>query len=233
MIALVVEDDRVLADLIAFTLRREEFQVVLAYDGGTALQRWRENQPDIIVLDLNLPKIDGFTVCKQIRAVDDTPIIMLTVRDEEDDIVRGLELGADDYILKPFSPRQLVARIQSVLRRAGKSPTTAVYHAGQLALDSNRRELRVGPDTTVRLTSLENRLLRALLINAGHILTHEEIIDQVWGAEGGDRDMLRQLVRRLRRKIEHDPTQPTPHPQHGIARIENVPGRGYGLIIEP
>jgi len=127
MEVLVVEDDRVLADLIVFTLGREEYQVNLAHDGEAALQQWHDSRPDIIVLDLNLPKIDGFTVCRRIRAEDDTPIIMLTVRSEEDDIVRGLEWGADDYILKPFSPRQLVARIQSVLRRAGKLYAPAVY----------------------------------------------------------------------------------------------------------
>jgi DNA-binding response OmpR family regulator len=222
MKVLVVEDDRVLADLIVFTLRREEYQVNLAHDGEAALQQWRDSRPDIIVLDLNLPKIDGFTICRRIRAEDDTPIIMLTVRSEEDDIVRGLEWGADDYILKPFSPRQLVARIQSVLRRAGKVHAPAVYHAGELTLDSNRRELRFDHNKTIRLTPLENRLLRYFMMNKGHILTHEAIIGQVWGPEGGDRDMLRQLVRRLRRKIEIDPTQPI--------YIENVPGRGYGLL---
>ena len=223
MKALVAEDDRVLADLIAFTLRREGFQVILAYDGESALQQWRDSRPDIIVLDLNLPKVDGFTVCSRIRSEDDTPIIMLTVRSEEDDIVRGLGVGADDYVLKPFSPRQLVARIHSVLRRAGKSSAPAVYRAGELTLDSNRRELHIGQNKTIRLTSLENRLLRCLMMNTGHILTHEAIMGQVWGPEGGDRDMLRQLVRRLRRKIELDPAQP--------AYIENVPGRGYGLIV--
>jgi DNA-binding response OmpR family regulator len=129
---------------------------------------------------------------------DDTPIIMLTVRHEEDDIVRGLELGADDYILKPFSPRQLIARIQSVLRRSGKSHAPAVFRAGSLTLDSNRRMLLVESDESIYLTSLENRLLRYLMMNSGQILTHEDIIGQVWGAEGGDRDMLRQLIRLLR-----------------------------------
>ena len=223
MKALIVEDDRVLADLIAFTLRREGYQVNLAYDGATALQQWRDSRPDIIVLDLNLPKVDGFTVCSRIRAEDNTPIIMLTVRNEEDDIVRGLGAGADDYILKPFSPRQLVARIQSVFRRSGTSLAPAVYRAGDLTLDNNRRELHIDHNKTIRLTSLENRLLRYLMMNAGHILAHDAIIGQVWGAEGGDRDMLRQLVRRLRRKIEIDPAQPT--------YIETVPGRGYGLMV--
>ncbi|MFN2170929.1 MAG: response regulator transcription factor [Candidatus Promineifilaceae bacterium] len=222
MIALVVEDDRVLADLIAFTLRREEFQVFLAYDGQAALEQWREQRPNIILLDLNLPKLDGFSVCSRIRAEDDTPIIMLTVRHDEDDIVHGLELGADDYILKPFSPRQLVARIQSVLRRSGKAHTPAVFRAGGLTLDSNRRTLLVEPDESIYLTSLENRLLRYLMMNSGQILTHEDIIGQVWGSEGGDRDMLRQLIRRLRRKIETA--------SDDMVTIENVHGRGYGLI---
>ena len=222
MQALVVDDDRVLADLVAFTLRHEGFQVSLAYDGQSALQKWRDDQPDLIVLDLNLPKVDGFTVCRRIRAEADTPIIMLTVRGEEDDIVRGLELGADDYIPKPFSPRQLVARVKAVLRRSGKTYLPAFHQAGELTIDANRRELRIGRSKIVNLTPLENRLLRYLMTNTGHILTNEAIIGQVWGAEGGDRDMLRQLVRRLRRKIEPDPTQPI--------YIETVPGRGYGLI---
>lgn len=221
MKALVVDDDRVLADLLAFTLRREGFQVSLAFDGAAALQQWRSERPDIIVLDLNLPKVDGFTVCRRIRAEEDTPIIMLTVRDEENDVVRGLELGADDYIMKPFSPRQLVARIQAVLRRAGLSSAPAIHQVGELALDSSRRELHIGRNKTIYLTPLENKLLRYLMVNAGHVLTNEAIIGQVWGPDGGDRDMLRQLVRRLRRKIEPDPAQHT--------YIETVSGRGYGL----
>jgi len=219
----VVDDDRVLADLLAFTLRQEGFQVSLAYDGQSALQKWRTEQPDVIVLDLNLPKVDGFTVCRRIRAEADTPIIMLTVRGEDDDIVQGLELGADDYIPKPFSPRQLVARVKAVLRRSGQTHVPAVHRVGELTLDASRRELRIGPDRTVSLTPLENRLLRYLMINAGHVLTSEAIIAQVWGPEGGDRDMLRQVVSRLRRKIEPDSARPT--------YIENVPGLGYGLIL--
>ena len=121
MKALIVDDDRVLADVLAFTLRREGFQVIQAYDGEAALERWAEEQPDLIVLDVNMPRLDGFAVCRRIREQADTPIILLTVRGEEDDIVHGLKLGADDYITKPFSPRQLVARAQAVLRRAGRS----------------------------------------------------------------------------------------------------------------
>ena len=118
MKALVVDDDLVLADVLAFTLRREGFEVLLAYDGVMALERWEQEQPDIVVLDVNLPRRNGFEVCREIRQQGSTPIILLTVRGEEDDIVKGLQIGADDYIVKPFSPRQLVARVNAILRRA-------------------------------------------------------------------------------------------------------------------
>jgi DNA-binding response OmpR family regulator len=225
MKALVVDDDRVLADLVSFTLRREGFQVVQAGDGEAALQRWAEEQPDIVILDVNLPKTvpltDGFAVCQRIREDSDVPIILLTVREDEDDIVYGLRVGADDYILKPFSPRQLVARVQAVLRRAGIAAESSVQKVGVLTLDTDRREARVGDQTAVTLTALENRLLYYLMLYAGHILTTQDLIDHIWGPGGGNRDMLRQLVRRLRMKIEPDPSKP--------ALIETVPSRGYGL----
>ena len=234
MKALVVDDDHVLADVLAFTLRREGFQVVLAYDGEAALQRWAEEQPDLIVLDVNMPRLDGFAVCKRIRAQADTPIILLTVRGEEDDILRGLELGADDYITKPFSPRQLVARAHTVLRRAGKATAPAPRQVGEWVLDPDRRELSIGAGAGVSLTPLESRLLDYLMLNAGQVLTADAFIRHVWGAEGGDRDMLRQLVHRLRLKIaqardagagELDST--------AAVHIETVPGLGYGLTVSP
>ena len=232
MKALVIDDDRVLADLVAFTLRREGFEVVQAYDGETALQSWAKEQPDLIVLDVNLPKLDGFAVCRRIREQADTPIILLTVRGEEDDIVRGLELGADDYISKPFSPRQLVARAQAVLRRAGKTSTPAIRQAGELIMDFSRRELRIGQGQPIPLTPLESRLLDYLMVNAGHVLTTEALIDRVWGAEGGDRDMLRQLVRRLRAKVARACGASKPDPARP-GYIETVPGLGYGLTLPP
>ncbi len=235
MKAMVVDDDRVLADLVAFALRREGFEVIQAHDGEAALRRWTEEQPDLVVLDVNLPKLDGFAVCRRIRSQSDTSssgvptaIIMLTVRSEEDDLVRGLEWGADDYIAKPFSPRQLVARAQAVLRRTGRAPAPTLRQAGQLTLDPSRREVRVAQahdeGNPVALTPLECRLLDYLMANAGRVLTTESIIDQVWGPEGGDRDMVRQLIRRLRAKIEPDPTRPT--------YIETVAGLGYGLKLK-
>jgi DNA-binding response OmpR family regulator len=234
MKALIVDDDRVLADVLAFTLRREGFQITLAYDGEGALERWAEEQPDLIVLDVNMPRLDGFAVCRRIREQADTPIILLTVRGEEDDIVHGLKTGADDYITKPFSPRQLVARAHAVLRRAGRSTVPAIRQAGDLTLDPSRRELHTGGGEPVPLTPLESRLLDYLMLNAGHVLTAESIITHVWGAEGGDRDMLRQLMHRLRGKVaqacyaDAGESEPTCY-----AYVETVPGLGYGLVIPP
>ena len=231
MKALIVDDDRVLADVLAFTLRREGFEVVLAGDGEAALSMWSKEQPDLIVLDVNMPKLDGFAVCRRIRAEADTPIILLTVRGEEDDIVHGLSQGADDYITKPFSPRQLVARAHAVLRRAGKATPATVNQVADLVHDPIRRELTVGRRDAVSLTPLESRLLGYLMLNAGHILTAEAIMSHVWGAEGGDRDMLRQLVHRLRGKIAHACDAGDAEPESADAYIETVAGLGYGLII--
>jgi len=223
MKALIVDDDRVLADVVAFTLKREGFQVLQAHDGEMALRRWQEEQPDIIILDVNLPDIDGFSLCKRIREESDVPILLLTVRDEEKDIVHGFELGADDYIPKPFSPRQLVARAKAVLRRAGSKQPAAVYTFGPLSLDMSRRKVSKGSHAVVQLSWLEARLLQCLILNAGRVVTQDAIIDQVWGPRGADRDMLRQLVHRLRSKVESNPSQPE--------FIETVPGIGYGLTL--
>jgi len=224
MKALIVDDDRVLADVVAFALRREGFQVIQAYDGAAALERWADENPDLIILDVNLPRMDGFTVCQRIRRESDVPIILLTVRSEDEDVVHGLEIGADDYIPKPFSPRQLVARAHAVLRRARQPDSPAPKQVGDLYLEATNREIRVGQGKPVSLTPLEGRLLDYLMANAGQVLTFDSIIDHVWGPRGGDRDMLRQLVRRLRSKIELDPA----HPRY----ITTVPGLGYGMLAE-
>ena len=223
MKALIVDDDRVLADVVAFTLRREGFEVLLAHDGLSGLKRWQEDQPDLVVLDVNMPKMDGFEVCRKIREQADTPILLLTVRGEEDDIVAGLELGADDYIVKPFSPRQLVARAKAILRRAGEHPTPKELQVGDLKLATTKREVFLNPEAKpISLTPLECRLLECMLLNPGQVLTFNTIIDLVWGPGGADRDMLRQLIRRLRAKIEPDPSEPI--------YIQTVPGLGYGFV---
>lgn len=231
MKVLVVDDDRVVADLVAFTVRRAGYEAVIASDAASTLRRWQEDDPALIILDINLPGTaqlkDGFAICKHIRSQSDVPIILLTVRGEENDIVHGLEAGADDYILKPFSPRQLVARVQAVLRR-GRNMENTSSHA-KLSIDGldfnpKIREVSLSNGTTRSLTSLESRLLEYLMLNAGHILTTDDLISDVWGANGGNSEMLRQLVRRLRAKIEDDSSNPY--------YIQNLPGLGYAFRLK-
>ena len=222
MKALVVDDDLALADVVSFTLRKAGFDVILAHDGLVALDRWRSDAPDLIILDLNLPKLDGLGVCRQIRAQDDTPIIMLSVRSDEDDIVTGLRLGADDYIVKPFSPRQMVARVEAVLRRVGDTrPSPANLTVGEVTLDLSRCKVSCKQQLIAKLTPLECRLLEILMINRDQVMLADTLIDQVWGPNGGDKDMLKQLVYRLRHKIEICPSK--------LMFIETVSGVGYSL----
>lgn len=225
MKALIVDDDLALADVVAFTLGRAGFETILAHDGQVALERWRSETPDVIILDLNLPKLDGFAVCRQIRAEDDTPIVMLTVRNEDDDVVQGLNLGADDYVVKPFSPRQVVARVEAVLRRSGAPPVAhGPVVVDDLVLNVPRLELSRDGKMITMLTRLEARLLEILMSNCGQVLTTERLIEYVWGTSGGDRSMLKQLVYRLRRKVERDPSQPQ--------YLETVPGVGYTFVCD-
>jgi DNA-binding response OmpR family regulator len=228
---LVVDDDRVVADLVMFTVRRAGYEAIMASDAATAVRRWSEGQPDLILLDINLPGTaqlkDGFAICQHIRSQSEVPIILLTVRGEENDIVRGLEAGADDYILKPFSPRQLVARIQAVLRRGrtkDNSRSPARLSIEGLNFNPRIREVSLSNGLTKTLTSLESRLLEYLMLNSGHILTTEDLISDVWGASGGNSEMLRQLVRRLRAKIEDDSSNPY--------YIQNLPGLGYAFRLK-
>jgi DNA-binding response OmpR family regulator len=228
---LVVDDDRVVADLVVFTVRRAGYEAVMASDASTAVRRWSEDQPDLILLDINLPGTsqleDGFAICRHIRSQSDVPIILLTVRGEENDIVRGLEAGADDYVLKPFSPRQLVARMQAVLRRGrakDNSHSSARLSVDGLDFNPRLREVSLLNGLTKSLTALESRLLEYLMLNSGQILTTEDLISDVWGASGGNSEMLRQLVRRLRAKIEDDSSNPY--------YIQNLPGLGYAFRLK-
>jgi DNA-binding response OmpR family regulator len=222
MKVLVVEDDLALSDVLAFTLRHAGYEPVTAYDGLAGIAAWQKEKPDLIVLDLNLPRLDGMAVCRRIRAEEQTPIVILTVRNDENEVVQGLELGADDYIVKPFSPRELVARIRAVARRSGQLANTGRLVVGELALDRTRNEVTRAGEEALRLTPLESSLLAALMLHPGRVLSSDALITAVWGIEGGDRTMLKQLVYRLRAKIEPDPAQPR--------YIETVPGVGYGLI---
>ncbi len=223
MKALVVDDDLDLADVVSFTLRRAGYETILAYDGLAALDRWQSESPDLIILDINLPKLDGIKVCQRIREQSDTPIILLTVRNDENDIVHGLEIGADDYVVKPFSPRQLVARAEAVLRRAGSPPvTSSPIKVNDLTLDPTRHQVSGNGDLLAHLTPLESRLLETLMINHNQVLLTETLIDHIWGPAGGDRSMLKQLVYRVRQKIEKDTSKPV--------HIQTVPGVGYTFI---
>lgn len=229
MKALIVDDDRTLADLLAFTLRREGFEAYLAYDAPGAIQVFEKESPDIIIVDVNMPGEpglrNGFDVCRKIRQTSDVPIILLTVRDDEEDIIQGLSIGADDYVLKPFSPRQLVARIQSILRRAsgGRTQAIASFEFEDLHFDPQLRTFTRSGRESVSLTRLETRLLKYFMLNLGQVLPAENIIDHVWGPGGGNTEMLRQLIRRLRLKLELNPDEPV--------LITNLPGVGYGFDI--
>jgi DNA-binding response OmpR family regulator len=221
MKVLVVEDDLALSDVVAFTLRRAGYDVLTAFDGLAALESFEQNSPDLILLDLNLPKLDGLGVCRQVRSISQIPIIILSVRAGDEAVVQGLELGADDYIVKPFSPTQLVARIRAVMRRTGVQATPVAIEVSGLVLDRSRGEFTRAGGVPVRLTGLELRLLETLMRHPGQVIASDNLITAVWGPEGADRTMLKQLVYRLRTKVEEDASQPV--------YIETVPGIGYAF----
>lgn len=205
---LVVDDDADLLSLVAFALSQAGYVVVKATDGPGALRAFDAEAPDLAILDINLPIGSGFDVCREIRRRSRVPVMMLTVRGEETDLVKALEIGADDYLTKPFSPRTLLARIKALLRRAGMEaggPMTA----GPMQLDLEGLALRIGAAPPVRLTKLETRLMQILMANAGHVVGTERLLLHVWGQRGsGDRQLLKQLVHRLRHKLEPDPAVP-------------------------
>jgi len=223
MKVLVADDDADLRELIAFTLTGAGYLVVKAADGPSAVRRFEEESADLVVLDINMPGLTGFQVCEAIRARSRVPVMMLTVRGEEEDLVRALGLGADDYLTKPFSPRTLLARIKALLRRAGLE-SSAPLAAGRVALDIEEHTVRVGSGAAVRLTKLELRLLQTLLASAGRSVTSERLLIQVWGhRSGGDRQLLKQLVHRLRQKIESDPAAPV---------LLRTAAAGYKLVVD-
>ena len=220
---LLVEDERSIAEGLKVSLESEGFQVGWAKDGNEALAAWDRTRPDLIVLDLMLPGMSGTEVCRTIRARSDVPIIMLTARDTEVDRVVGLEIGADDYLTKPFSTRELIARIRAILRRAplGSTPATdePPVEACGVRVDRSRHEVTVD-SRSIELPPKELELLAVLVEYAGRVLTRNQLIDEVWGSDYvGDTKTLDVHVRRLRGRIEADPQ----HPQ----RIRTVRGVGY------
>ena len=221
---LIADDDRDLLGLIAFTLTQAGYLVVKASDGPSAIHAFKGESPDLAVLDINMPGASGFQVCEAIRSQSRIPIMMLTVRGEEEDLIKALDLGADDYLTKPFSPRTLLARIKALLRRAGIE-SAAPVSVGRLSLDAEEHTVRIDGGEIVRLTKLELRLLQMLLANVGRTVSSDRLLIQVWGhRNSGDRQLLKQLVHRLRHKIEADPANPQ--------LLQTSAGSGYKLVVE-
>ena len=224
MKVLVVEDDADLLDLTTYALRREGYTVLSAVDGQQALARWEAEKPDIVLLDVNLPKLNGWEVCRRIRHEGGTPVIMLTAQDEEEDVVRGLTLGADDYVTKPFSAKQLTARMKAVLRRsAADTYRQAVreVRAGDLRLDLQSHEVTKG-GAPVQLTVLEFRILYLLAMNEGRVIPYSRLIEYVWGYDRGEVNLLKTHISHIRKKLGI--------PAQGPGSIRSVPGVGYTLV---
>jgi two-component system, OmpR family, KDP operon response regulator KdpE len=208
---LVVDDDPILSELISYVLKAEGNSVIAAVDGVDGVQRFQVEKPDLVVLDVTMPKMDGFEVCRRIRQTADTPIIMLTAQGNEDHMVRGLDMGADDYVVKPFQIKPFLARVRANLRRAGTpmmAPEKVAYRDDFLVVDLEHRRVTVKGEV-VKLTPTEFKLLATLVKNKGRVLEFRQLLEQVWGFEYiDDVDYLRVYIWHLRRKIEPDPKNP-------------------------
>lgn len=219
---LVVDDDADLASLVSFTLTQAGFDVCSARDGVTALEIFERDSPSLLVLDVNLPALDGFEVCRTIRRRSTVPIMMLTVRDGEDDLVMGLECGADDFVRKPVSPKALVARVRALARRAIPSdPDTLVL--GSLRLDVESHTLTVGTEAQIQLTPLQLKALQLMFANNGRTVTAERLTAHLWGkSTQRERHSLKQLIHRLRQRLEQEAGLPD--------LLQTTPGAGYRVV---
>lgn len=226
---LVVDDEPTYRDALAFNLRRDGYQVVVAADGLAALELFESEKPDLILLDLMLPGLSGIEVCNRVRATSLIPIIMVTAKDDEVDKIVGLEVGADDYLTKPYSYRELVARIRAVLRRVHHSEesgeeeiSNGTLTVGNVTLDSDAHVVTVD-DTPIQMPLREFELLELLMENSGRVLTRAQILDRIWGLDYiGDTKTLDVHVKRIRSKIEKDPSNPR--------MLVTVRGLGYKLM---
>jgi len=222
---LVADDDPDLLDLVAYALGQTGYLVVKASDGTAALSAFEAEAPDLVILDINMPGMTGFEVCSAIRSRSTVPVMMLTARGEEQDLVRALDLGADDYLTKPFSPRTLLARVKALLRRARLEKSAEPMSAGRVKLDADDSTVRIGSGQPIALTKLEFRLMQALLAQAGRAVHSDRLLILVWGHRGaGDRQLLKQLVHRLRHKIEANPGVPL--------LLQTAAVSGYKLVVE-
>lgn len=218
---LLVEDDPDILDLTAYVLRRERFVVIEASDGAQALRRWKTDRPDLVIMDLGLPSLDGFEVLRRIREEDQTPVLVITGRKDAHDILRCFNLGTDDFVPKPFEHRELIARARAILRRAQVAQAEAAEPSLQvdgLTLDPVTYEV-TWRNESVRLTPTEFRILYLLVTNAGHVVPASRLYTYVWGSEGADANALRSHISHLRRKLEIDGASP--------GTISSIPAVGY------
>jgi two-component system KDP operon response regulator KdpE len=209
---LVIEDDHAIASLIKLQLEARDYEVQISSDGEEGLRQAYAWQPDLVVLDIMMPNMDGWTVCSRLRELTKVPIIFVTAIGKETDIVRGLEMGADDYVVKPFSPRELVARIEAILRRSEEQGSASIesriYKNGPLEVNLESREVKLN-DNLVDLTPIEFKLLSTLIRNEDKVLSHQFILSQVWGpAYEDERQYLKLYIWYLRQKIEENPSKP-------------------------
>lgn len=226
--ALVVEDDPSVTELLSASLRAEGFSVVVASDGMAALRRAREHSPDIVALDIGLPGLDGFEVCRALRKESNAPIVVVSARGAEIDRVVGLEMGADDYICKPFSPREFIARVRAVMRRSGVAPPPQAQRrtVGEISVDADRREV-IARGKEVHLKPREFDLLWLFARNEGHVFTRDQLIEAIWGFDfEGDPRTVDVHVRRIRRALNDPATEPQYlHTVHGLGYKFTAPAR--------
>ena len=225
---LIVDDDLAIIKFLRANLEAIDYKTLTAMDGAEALQAIEMELPDLVILDIMMPRVDGFEVCHRIREWSQIPVIMLSARGDEEDKVKCLDLGADDYITKPFGVEELLARVKAVFRRteaAHATPTRPAFVSDDLTINFVERRVTIA-DREVKLTPTEYNLLQELVLNAGKVLTHTHLLSKIWGPEYRDeRGYLRVFSRRLRSKLEPDPTNPS--------RIITVPGVGYQFKAAP
>lgn len=225
MKVLLIEDDVDLVDLLTYALSRDGYTVIASIDGVQGLHRWETEHPDLVVLDAGLPNLSGFEICRRIRQASKTPVIMLTARDEDEDVVRGLTMGADDYVTKPFSTKQLTARMKSVLRRCRTEPDAqpmSELRVGDLVLDLQSHQVTRGQQV-IQLTTLEFRIFYILAMNAGRVIPYSRLAEYAWGYDGGDSALLKTHICHLREKLDLSAGR-----NGGIRAIPRV---GYSLAI--
>jgi len=220
---LLVDDDTDLLDVTAYALRREGFNVIVATDGAQALQRFEHEQPDLVVSDVIMPRVDGFDLCQKVRQASTTPVILLTGLNNEEQIIRGFQLGADDYVTKPFSPRQLAMRVRAVWRRGSMlsepAPTREI-RVGELLLDIESHEAW-HHETLIQLTPIEFKLLHILCVNYGRVVSSARLVDFAWAYDGGNVSLLKTHISHIRGKLQL--------PQADIGDIRAVTRVGYRL----